>query len=632
LARPKADGEDSAIQPAAESLKETSTAKPVASTEATQQEEMPTEPKVNLAPPNKIFEKSLLLRIWRMHRSELHNSVSALSLGGRPGEKNTPDSRKRMPTDRANVFGTDMKSKGGFKSKEPMPMLKMSEKGYKITEATTRMEELERRVKSLLNKICPDNLGVIVDRLAQIELYKAEELDFVIRVIFGKALAEPHYCETYADMVFALKSRYAEFPPEIEGEKPVTFTRVLLNTCQNEFENLPTTFEATAEETANHDGQALVLEMKRRKDKMLANMKFIGHLFLRQLLAVKVIGQVVHDLIGIKEGGGLPEEHMIECVCELLQAIGYTLDDTPHGENLMNSFAARLRDLSKHPGADGKAIFSKRICFQIENLLDLRKNRWQKKLFKELAKTKDDVRKDAIKEANKAARGGGQEILFTTQVVGARPAYIDDIKAKAKPKPAENASAKPAFDQGYVKKLFQYYAEDKRGDNLASDWNKAAPSAKDCKQGIEWLAEVGFNDPAKADKVAETIAEIMHRKLAGWEALKEAIAAHVISLEDLKIDLPQCDLFFHMLMSRLIALDNFSGLAFKSVQQTLLANNTEPHPFAWSLLLGTLRKVKERGGQEAVRKALNIDEFVNAAASARKCQTLEARRQLEGEL
>ena len=40
-----------------------------------------------------------------------------------------------------------------------------------------------------------------------------------------------------------------------------------------------------------------------------------------------VAPEVVHDLIGIKQGENpLPEEHMIECVCELLQAIGYTLD------------------------------------------------------------------------------------------------------------------------------------------------------------------------------------------------------------------------------------------------------------------------------------------------------------------
>ena len=41
-----------------------------------------------------------------------------------------------------------------------------------------------------------------------------------------------------------------------------------------------------------------------------------------------IASEVVHDLVGIKEGNALPEEHMIECVCELLQAIGFTLDDS----------------------------------------------------------------------------------------------------------------------------------------------------------------------------------------------------------------------------------------------------------------------------------------------------------------
>ena len=38
----------------------------------------------------------------------------------------------------------------------------------------------------MLNKICPDNLSVIVDQLASIKLVKAEELEYVIRIIFKK--------------------------------------------------------------------------------------------------------------------------------------------------------------------------------------------------------------------------------------------------------------------------------------------------------------------------------------------------------------------------------------------------------------------------------------------------------------
>ena len=127
-----------------------------------------------------------------------------------------------------------------------------------------------------------------------------------------------------------------------------------------------------------------------RQLRMLANMKFIGNLFLRQLLSIKVIGQagtsltwsedvrtwkfgdgrfiaqhlciniyiynemllnslyteeilmhcgfcngfamawkVVKGLIGIQDGNALPKDHMIECACELLQAIGSTVDSDP---------------------------------------------------------------------------------------------------------------------------------------------------------------------------------------------------------------------------------------------------------------------------------------------------------------
>lgn len=41
----------------------------------------------------------------------------------------------------------------------------------------------------MLNKICPDNLSTIVDHLASIKLVKAEELEYVIRIIFKKAIS-----------------------------------------------------------------------------------------------------------------------------------------------------------------------------------------------------------------------------------------------------------------------------------------------------------------------------------------------------------------------------------------------------------------------------------------------------------
>jgi hypothetical protein len=48
----------------------------------------------------------------------------------------------------------------------------------------------------------------------------------------AQAIWEPTFCPLYAEMCVGLSKALPEFPP-VEGEdKPLTFRRVLLNTCQ----------------------------------------------------------------------------------------------------------------------------------------------------------------------------------------------------------------------------------------------------------------------------------------------------------------------------------------------------------------------------------------------------------------
>lgn len=584
-------------------------------------EEIPSARQVNqvkLMPADKVFDRELMLRIWRLQRSEVHASVSGLGTGERPAE--------RVPERRQNPRSTPNTEIRRPTRRDPGNVLKQGENAYRVTEPTSRLEELGRRVRALLNKICPDNLKTIVETLASIELQKAEELEYVIKIIFGKALVEPHYCETYADMVFALRTRYPEFPAENEGEKPHSFTRVLLNTVQNEFESLPTTFEPTDDDKAKFPNpEDLQIEMKKRKGKMLANMKFIGNLFLRQLLAVKVIGQVVHDLVGIKEGNALPEEHMIECVCELLQAIGFTLDETTQGESLMNSFASRLKDISSIR-VGGKAAFGKRIQFSIEYLLDLRKNKWQKKLFKEQAKTKAAVRDEFDREARQHGRGNAPDSMFSVQTVGVRPAYIDDIANQKKRTKTDTGPQKVKFDQAYVKKICQYFGEEKDGESLQTDWAKAQPSDKETKQGVEWLLETGFDDDKKADIVAVTLAELMKRRLVPWDTLKECFSASLSGLPELKMDAPHCDVMVHCLVARLLMLENFNQVVLKPIQ-TFVSHN-ENRDLGWSLLLGIIKKLKTEKANDIVKKALSISEFASCAATARNTTVSDAKKLL----
>jgi len=210
----------------------------------------------------------------------------------------------------------------------------------------------------------------LVDRLAGVDVVNASDLEFVVNLIFERALAGPRWCETYADMVYALRTKYPEFPPENEGEQGQTFIRLLLNTCQNEWENLLDKQELTQRREKDAlSADELTRATKRRRCKMLAMMKFIGSLFLRQLIGWMVIGQVVHDLIGMRDTP--PKEHMIECVCELLQITGPTLGTSEDGMKMIQHFGARLVDLQKTKDESGNEVFSESINIQIQDLLDL---------------------------------------------------------------------------------------------------------------------------------------------------------------------------------------------------------------------------------------------------------------------
>merc|ERR1719515_366569 len=132
----------------------------------------------------------------------------------------------------------------------------------------------------------------------------------MISLIFRKALTEPHYCVTYADLVFGLKARVPELPAP-GGGKPVTFKAALLNTVQEEYEALPKVLEPTDEERVQYPNPAdLQFEVKKRKDRFIANMKFIGHLFLRHLLSVKVVSSVIQHLTSCD---ATLHEHKVEC-------------------------------------------------------------------------------------------------------------------------------------------------------------------------------------------------------------------------------------------------------------------------------------------------------------------------------
>merc|ERR1719272_2642876 len=248
--------------------------------------------------------RNMMLKLWKCFtQSQMHTD-----LGYRAASRDveSPGDMWRIPpkdrqSDKGQSWREGMGSKkggggggggaGGTKTRGDKEVLKPGANAYKIQKANTRESELTRDARALLNKICPENKERIIERFAQIQIDNESEMEVLINIIFTKVMDDPHYCETYVDMIHALNKAYPEFPPTEEGDAPKNFRRLLINMTQDKFEDLMAKIEdeASDEMKQNVGQEDMTVLLIKSKRQAMATMKFIGHLFVRQLLAAAVI-------------------------------------------------------------------------------------------------------------------------------------------------------------------------------------------------------------------------------------------------------------------------------------------------------------------------------------------------------
>ncbi|KFH15118.1 MIF4G domain-containing protein [Toxoplasma gondii MAS] len=300
---------------------------------------------------------------------------------------------------------------GGFFSSRPMQSSGNAQHGASMQSSPSRGPEfllkkqtldrpqlLRRSINSLLNKMSIEKFVVVAEKIA-VEgesLENAEELQMLADLVYAKAVTEPEYSETYADLCQLLKWRSLDFDKEGE-EKQLNFNRAFVNRCQEEFEALQgmQALEVTEEERAQcHSEEEVQKLTKKKKDRVLGNMRFIGELYLRKCIAPSVLKAVVTSLVFGDSGDPdvYPDEHFVECLTELLITIGFTLEQQPQSQQMLHEFMGKLQDLQQ------KANYSKRIIYKIQDVLDLRTRNWTKKVFKERAKSVAQIREDAMRD------------------------------------------------------------------------------------------------------------------------------------------------------------------------------------------------------------------------------------------
>lgn len=321
-----------------------------------------------------------------------------------PGNTMLPHFMAPVPS-RANLNGVDgdrwhrqpMVGSGMISSsRTPLPAIHKAENRYEVGKVSDEESAKQRLIKGILNKLTPQNFEKLFAQVQAASIDSAETLTGVISQIFDKALMEPTFCEMYAQFCVKLA---ADLPEFAENDEKITFKRVLLNKCQEEFERGEREQEE-AEKIENEGEVKLTPEEREEKRlkarrRMLGNIRFIGELYKKSMLTERIMHECIKKLLGEFFN---PDEEDVEALCKLMSTIGRIIDH-PKAKEHIDAYFRRIEGLSNN------MKLSSRLRFMLKDVIDLRQNGWQERRKVEGPKKIDEVHRDAVQERQQAARG-----------------------------------------------------------------------------------------------------------------------------------------------------------------------------------------------------------------------------------
>ena len=235
---------------------------------------------------------------------------------------------------------------------------------------------VQRKVKSNLNKMTPNNFNKISDQILAIAHQSKVETDGrslrqVIQLTFEKATDEAHWAEMYAQFC---KRMLESMSPEIKDENILDkktgevvvggalFRKYLLTRCQTEFErgwkvNLPDRPEGVTEEAAMLSDEYYQAAAAKRRG--LGLVRFIGELYKLQMLTERIMHECVKKLVDYE---GVPDEAEVESLTNLLKTIGQQLDASDKGRSMMDAYFLRINGMIAIKDLPSRLKFMLMVC------------------------------------------------------------------------------------------------------------------------------------------------------------------------------------------------------------------------------------------------------------------------------
>ncbi|XP_030963776.1 eukaryotic translation initiation factor 4G-like [Quercus lobata] len=264
----------------------------------------------------------------------------------------------------------------------------------------------EKEVKLCIRDMNAPSFDKLFEQVKAVNIDNPDTLICVVSQIFDKALMEPSFCEMYANFCSHLS---VELPDFSKDNEKITFKRVLLKKCQEEFERGEREQEEAnkADEEGEIKQSAEEREEKRIKARrrMLGNIRLIGELYKKKMLTERIMHACIQKLLGQYDN---PDEEDIEALCELMSTIGEMIDHSKAKEN-MDAYFERMKAFSNNMN------LSSRVRFMLKDSIELRKNKWQQRRKVEGPKKIEEVHRDAAQERQaQTSRLGGRGSINTS--------------------------------------------------------------------------------------------------------------------------------------------------------------------------------------------------------------------------
>ncbi|XP_043477588.1 eukaryotic translation initiation factor 4 gamma 3-like isoform X1 [Leptopilina heterotoma] len=268
-------------------------------------------------------------------------------------------------------------------------------KGSDIDVEEAKTESLAKKVRSVLNKLTLQKFDTLVSQVRALNIDTKERMERVINLVFEKAIKEPIFSAEYALMCKELAMM------QVSGTDPsdsttANFRKLIITRCQHEFQKesdngdmRETKAKEIEECTDPEKKKELILfceeEERRIRMKSVGNIRFIGELFKQGMLKKNIMLFCINHLLQFRD------ENNLECLCILLTTVGKRLES----KDELNEYFIQIQGIANDKGP-GKINF--RVCFMLQDVIDLRANKWVPRRDDSNPKTMDQIQKEAETE------------------------------------------------------------------------------------------------------------------------------------------------------------------------------------------------------------------------------------------